>query len=57
MLNKKWITLFLLFSCTGCAFKDGKYVPDNPLEEIAESVIEKETGINIDLTPKTPEDK
>jgi hypothetical protein len=28
---------------------------DNPIEEIAEKVIEKETGIDIDLTPASPE--
>lgn len=28
---------------------------DNVIEEIAEKVIEEETGINIDLTPESPE--
>jgi len=28
---------------------------DNPVEEFAERVIEEETGVNIDLTPSTPE--
>jgi hypothetical protein len=35
------------------------YIPgikeDNPIEEKCEEVIKKETGIAIDLTPKTPE--
>jgi hypothetical protein len=28
---------------------------DNPIEEISEKIIEEQTGINVDLTPKTPE--
>lgn len=28
---------------------------DNPVEEISEEVIEEQTGINIDLSPETPE--
>ena len=30
---------------------------DNPIEEIAEEVIQEETGVNIDLTPNSPEPK
>jgi len=30
---------------------------DNPVEEIAEKVIEEETGIDIDLTPNSTENK
>jgi hypothetical protein len=30
---------------------------DNPIEEIAEQVIEKETGQDVDLTPSSPEKK
>ncbi len=29
--------------------------PDNPIEEVAEDVIEEETGKKVDLTPKIPE--
>jgi hypothetical protein len=28
---------------------------DNPIEETSEIIIEEQTGINIDLTPSTPE--
>lgn len=28
---------------------------DNPVEEIAEEVIKKETGVDIDLSPNSPE--
>lgn len=30
---------------------------DNPVEEISEKVIEEETGVNIDLTPNSSENK
>lgn len=51
---KKIILLLLL---SGCMFKDGHYIPDNPIEEIAEDVIAAELHVNIDLTPGTPERK
>lgn len=28
--------------------------PDNPIEQAAETVIEKETGLDIDLSPDSP---
>ena len=28
---------------------------DNPIEETSEIIIEEQTGINVDLTPSTPE--
>jgi len=28
---------------------------DNPVEEVAESIIKEETGISVDLTPSSPE--
>lgn len=31
------------------------YKHDNPLEEIIEKVIEKNTGITVDLSPESPE--
>ena len=37
-------------------FVSAKYLgEDNPVEEIAEDIIQKETGAKIDLTPATPE--
>jgi hypothetical protein len=47
------IVFLLLFS--GCVFKDGKYVQDNPVEEIAEAVIDAGLGVDFDLTPGSPE--
>ena len=31
------------------------YQDDNPVEELVEEVIESQTGINIDITPLSPE--
>ncbi len=28
---------------------------DNPIEEVAEAIIKNETGLNVDLTPSSPE--
>ena len=52
----KFIFLLVLTSC-GLVYKDGKYVSDNPVEEIAEEIIHAETGLNLDVTPGTPEGK
>ncbi len=38
----------------GCSYLS-KYPQDNMLEEITEDLIEKETGIDIDLSPFSPE--
>lgn len=35
--------------------KDGKYISDNPLEEVLEQAIEEETGLYLDITPFSPE--
>lgn len=32
-----------------------KFEPDNPIEEICEEVIENYTGMDVDLTPESPE--
>jgi hypothetical protein len=47
--------LFLLLLLSGCMFKGGQYVPDNPVEEIAEAVIDAGLGVDFDLTPGSPE--
>ena len=46
------ITLPMLF---GCMWKDGEYVPDNPVEEIAEGIVDYKLGVDIDFTPGSPE--
>lgn len=47
--------LILLLFLSSCMIKNGKYIPDNPIEEIAEAVLDAKTGINLDFTPSTPE--
>lgn len=32
-----------------------KLGPDNPIEELAEIIIKENTGLNVDLSPNTPE--
>ncbi len=41
----------------GSRFVWKKLKNDNPIEEIAEEVIKKQTGLDIDLTPCSPEKK
>jgi hypothetical protein len=33
-----------------------KMKDDNPIEEVAEEIIKRETNIDVDLTPSSPED-
>lgn len=52
------IIIALLFTLTACtkltnALKD--YKDDNIVEEIGEQVIEHFTGVDIDITPSSPE--
>lgn len=53
------IGLILLLCNCGCSVLNKKagLPDDNIVEEIAESIIQNETGLNIDLTPSTPEKK
>jgi hypothetical protein len=30
---------------------------DNPIEETSEEIIKEQTGVDVDLTPETPEEK
>lgn len=49
-----WLPLLVIF----CGFMYRKYAwlpQDNPIEEVAEDLIEKYTGKDIDLSPDTPE--
>jgi hypothetical protein len=54
---KKTIFIFLVVSLTGCSYlnKEMGLKDDNCLEELGEAVLKAETGIDIDLTPSTPE--
>ena len=50
------ILISILIVCGVGGYVSSKYLgDDNPVEEIAENIIEKETGAKIDLTPATPE--
>lgn len=47
----------IMFGSAGCQYLVDRYnLPeDSVVEEIIEDVIEKEVGVQIDLTPDTPE--
>lgn len=59
MQIKLTLGILLLFGaalCVGCGvFKWSNYPQDNILEEIGEEVLEHYTGIDIDVTPSSPE--
>ncbi len=48
------VTIALAGGCTYFNKKLG-WADDNPVEEILEEVVERQTGFKIDFTPKTPE--
>ncbi len=49
------LIIFFSLIMIGCHFLMDDYPNDNPLEEFLEDQIEKETGIEIDLSPKSKE--
>lgn len=52
----KYSLVFILVFLSSCALlKD--YPQDNIVEEIVEDVIQKETGVDLDLSPFSPEKK
>ena len=48
------ISMYMLFGCTSINKKFG-LSDENMLEELVEDVIEQKTGLDIDLTPGSPE--
>ncbi len=44
-----------LSSLSGCTWWEKHYRHDNIVEEIIEDIIEQKTGLDLDLTPTTPE--
>lgn len=44
----------LLFLCS-CTWWNSWYPADNPIEEIGEQIIKQETGLDLDLSPNSPE--
>jgi hypothetical protein len=56
----KWpaaISIVIMIVGAMCACSNGKYVDDNPVEELVEVVIKEKTGLDVDLSPKTSEDQ
>lgn len=51
------IGIVLILIAVGCSYVNKKFgwVDDHPAEEILESVIQSQTGVEIDLTPGSPE--
>ncbi len=49
----KYIALFVFL--VGCDWWNSHYPPDNIIEEIGEQIIENETGMDLDLSPNSPE--
>ena len=47
--------IVLLITIIGCSGFWKNYPQDNIVEEIVEEVIDKETGLDIDLSPFTPD--
>lgn len=54
---KDLIFVALVLGLAGCSWINEKIglSDDNPAEEIAEAIIEQKTGLDIDLTPDSPE--
>lgn len=54
-LVKALLYPFLFLSTTITKWFWPAYPDDNPVEEIAEHIIKIETGLEVDLTPESPE--
>lgn len=54
---KAIIVLFAVTIGFGVSYFLPGIEPDNPVEEKCEEIIKKETGLDIDLTPSSPEQK
>lgn len=49
------VSAWVICACNFSWWKD--YPEDNIVEEVVEDIIEHETGVDIDLSPNTPEKK
>lgn len=45
----------IIFLTSSCMFKDGKYVQDNIVEEVAEELADAKFGLDLDFSPLSPE--
>lgn len=54
-----FLTIMISASTAGCSFinKKAGLKDDNIAEELIESLIENKTGLDLDLSPETPEQK
>jgi hypothetical protein len=53
-----YIGLPVLVACGGIFYKHYKTIPqDNPIEEVIEVVVKDTTGVDVDLSPNSPENK
>lgn len=49
---KNWITVLVVIAAFAIGFVASKFLPhDSPIEQVAEQVIEKTSGIKLDFTP------
>lgn len=58
IMTKTLIRLTIIACTLGGCTAINKYIglpDDNPLEEIAEQLIKNETGLDVDLSPSSPE--
>lgn len=53
------VSIILVVSAlmSGCKFNKLKFNEDSLAEEVVEYLIKKETGVDVDLTPESPEDE
>lgn len=50
------ILIVIVVTCVTAGTLTGIFwKPDNPVEEVSEDIIKQETGIDLDLSPSTPE--
>lgn len=52
LIMKGLVLLCMIFA--GCSLAKN-WQPDNPIEELAEQIIQDQTGLDIDLTPGNPD--
>ena len=48
------ITMIVMIM-SSCMFKEGKYVQDNIVEEVAEGLVDTKFGLDLDFSPSSPE--
>ena len=54
LFSSMFFLLLAFLFISGCSAFKG-YTPDNPAEEFVEEIIKAETGLDLDLSPGSPE--